>query len=120
MSKESISLLSNISQETAPGDSSFQYSDKQKGAGYHKYNDGVHTAVYQVDSFIGTIKIQATLALYPGDNDWFDIIGTEVGFGSDSSAWTATNSVTFTGKFVWIRAAYNLQNGTIEEIRYNY
>jgi hypothetical protein len=120
MSKESISLLSNISQEIAPGDSSFQYSDKQKGAGYHKYNDGVHTAVYQVDSFIGTIKIQATLALYPGDNDWFDITGTEVGFGSDSSAWTATNSVTFTGKFVWIRAAYNLQNGTITEIRYNY
>ena len=120
MSTESITLLSNVSQEATPGDSSFVYSGKQKGAGYHKYNDGVHTAVYQVDSFIGTIKIQATLSLYPGDDDWFDVDGTEIGLGSDSSAWTTTNSVTFTGKFVWIRAAYNLQNGTITEIRYNH
>ena len=120
MSTESTILLSNVSQEAVPGDSSFIYSDKQKGAGYHKYNDGVHTAVYQVDSFIGTIKIQATLELYPGDNDWFDVNSTEIGFGSDSSISTTTNSVTFSGKFVWIRAAYNLQNGTITEIRYNY
>lgn len=119
MSTESITLLSNISQEAAPGDSTFVYSGKQKGAGYHKYNDGVHTVVYNFNQFVGTVKIQATLALYPGDNDWFDVAGTEVG-GDSTVINSSATSYTFTGKFVWIRAAYNLQNGTITEIRYNY
>ncbi len=119
MSTESITLLSNISQEAAPGDSSFVYSGKQKGAGYHKYNDGVHTVVYNLNNFVGTIKLQATLALYPGDNDWFDISGTEIG-GDSTTINSSATSYTFTGKFVWIRAAYNLQNGIITEIRYNY
>ncbi len=119
MSTESITLLSNISQEAAPGDSSFTYSGKQKGAGYHKYNDGVHTVVYDLDQFVGTVKIQATLALYPGDSDWFDVENTELG-GDSTVINNAATSYTFTGKFVWIRAAYNLQNGTITEIRYNY
>jgi hypothetical protein len=120
MSKESIILTSNITLEAAPGDSSFVYSDKQKGAGYHRYNDGIHTAIYQVNSFVGTIKLQATLELYPGNNDWVDIINTEIEYGSDSSQSTSVKSVTFVGKFVYIRAAYNVQNGTITEIRYNY
>jgi hypothetical protein len=119
MSTESITLLSNISQEAALGDSSFVYSGKQKGAGYHKYNDGVHTVVYNFNQFVGTVKIQATLELYPGDNDWFDVAGTEVG-GDSTVINSSATSYTFTGKFVWIRAAYNLQNGTITEIRYNY
>lgn len=116
MSTESITLLSNISTEAA--DSSFLYGDKKKGAGYHRNDDGVHTVVYQLDNFAGTIKVQGTLELYPGDTDWFDITGTEI--GGDSSTFSATNSRNFTGKFVWIRAAYNLQNGTITEIRYNH
>jgi hypothetical protein len=120
MSIESITLISNIVEESPPGDSSFKYSNKNKGAGYHKYNDGIHTVVYQVDSFVGTIKLQATLELYPGDSDWVDIINTELEYGSDSSQSTGTRSITFTGKFVWIRAAYNIQNGTITEIRYNH
>jgi hypothetical protein len=119
MSTESITLLSNVSQEAAPGDSSFIYSGKQKGAGYHKYNDGVHTVVYDFNQFVGTVKIQATLELYPGDSDWFDVAGTEVG-GDSTVINSSATSYTFTGKFVWIRAAYNLQNGTITEIRYNH
>lgn len=118
MSTETIVLLSNITAE-AP-DSTYTYTDKHPGAGYHRRGDGLHTATYTVDSFIGSVKIQGTLALYPGDSDWFDIDGTELGLGSDSSAWTATNSINFTGNFVWLRAAYNVQNGTITEIRYNY
>lgn len=116
MSVENKILLSNIIAEAT--DSTFSYGEKKKGAGYHKNSDGVHTAAYQVENFIGTIKLQATLELYPGNDDWFDISGTE--FGGDSSIFvSAIDSVTFTGKFVWIRAAYNLQNGTITEIRYN-
>jgi hypothetical protein len=118
MSTETLVLLSNITSEA--GDSTYTYGNKQPGAGYHRSSDGLHTAVYAVDSFIGSIKIQGTLALYPSTDDWFDIDNTEIGLGSDSSAWTTTGSVNFTGNFVWIRAAYNLQNGTITEIRYNH
>jgi hypothetical protein len=118
MSKESTLLVSNISTEAA--DSTFAYSSKQIAAGYHGQNNGVHTVVYQVDSFIGTIKLQGTLELYPGDSDWVDVADTTVGLGSDSSAWTAAQSISFSGNFVWLRAAYNIQNGTIVQIRYNY
>ena len=96
-----------------------QYSAKSPAAGYYKNNNGVHTAVFEFDNFKGSIKIQATLELYPGDNDWFDVTGTEVG-GDSTVINSSATSYTFTGKFVWIRAAYNLQNGTITEIRYNY
>jgi len=118
MPTESRLLLSEVTIESA--DSSFSYGTKAQGAGYHKISNPLHTATYHVEDFIGTIKIQATLALYPKDNEWFDVIGTEIGLGDDSSIWTVTNSVNFTGNFVWIRAAYNIQNGKIVEIRYNY
>jgi hypothetical protein len=117
MSNENTTLLKNISDEAS--DSTFSFGEKQKGAGYHKNNDGLHTAVYQFDDFVGTVKLQATLELYPGDNDWFDITGTELG-GDSTKFSNDTYSRTFTGKFMWLRAAYNIQNGTITEIRYNY
>lgn len=117
MSIETIVLLENVSAEsTAPG---FLYSEKRKGAGYNKNNNGLHTAVFQFDNFVGTVKIQGTLELYPNDSDWVDINGTTITV-EDSSALTLNETRTFTGKFIYIRAAYNLQNGTITEIRYNY
>jgi hypothetical protein len=115
MTVETITLLENITTEAS--DSTYSYGDKQKGAGYHKNNDGAHTAVYQFNNFIGTVKLQGTLESYPGDNDWFDISGTEIG-GDSTQIFEDAYSRTFYGKFVWVRAAYNLQNGTITEIRY--
>jgi len=118
MSKESYLLVSEVTAEAAGG--TYSYSSKQQGAGYHRQQNSLHTVVYEVDSFIGVIKLQGTLELYPGDNDWVDINDTIIGLGDDSTAWTATQAVNFTGNFVWIRAAYNLQNGRIIQIRYNY
>jgi hypothetical protein len=121
MSKENTVLVSNYSYDNEP--STFFYSEKQKGAGYHRYNDGVHTVVFQFDNFKGSVKMQATLALYPGDNDWFDVtydtISTSLD-ALDSTPLVGTANCTFTGKFTWIRAAYQLEQGTITEIRYNY
>jgi hypothetical protein len=117
MSIETIVLLENISTEAATA--GFSYGEKRKGAGYHKNNDGVHTAIFQFNNFVGTVKIQGTLELYPNDTDWVDIDGTTITV-EDSSALTLNESRTFTGKFVYIRAAYNVQNGTITEIRYNH
>lgn len=116
MTTENYSLLTNETTESA--DSSFTYTEKNKGAGYNRNNDGVHTVVYSVNSFVGTIKMQGTLELYPGEDDWVDIAGTEL--GGDSSVFNSSQSRTFVGKFLWIRSAYNLQNGTITQIRYNF
>jgi hypothetical protein len=43
-----------------------------------------------------------------------------LGIGDDSTLWATPQSVNFVGNFVWIRAAYNLQNGTITQIQYNF
>jgi hypothetical protein len=118
MSIENLVLVSNYSDNTSPTD--WKYSNKQKGAGYHTFNDGLHTIVFQFNDFVGNIKIQATLALYPGEDDWADVVydTTSVDLLNLDNV---TNAVaTFTGKVVWIRAAYRLEQGTITEIRYNY
>lgn len=115
-------LLSNITAEAAPG--VFSYSEKKKAAGYHRIGDGLHTAVYTVNDFKGTIKLQATLALYPGENDWFDIDGTEIGGDSSAIGGPAGQNFNITynfdGNFLWIRAAYNVEDGTIVDLRFNY
>jgi len=119
MSIESYILLENVTTEAVG--STLAYSDKQKGAGYHKRYGGLHTYTYETDSFIGLIKLQGTLQLYPGDSDWVDIVDTTVNATDDSSV--LVNGVAtgnFTGNFVWIRAAYTLQDGTISKLRYNY
>ena len=117
MSIESTILLENITQEVS--DSTFSFTEKQKGAGYHKLRGGLHTYVFQTDSFVGVIKLQGTLELYPGENDWVDIDNTTLLVGSDSTM-TGSPTGNFTGNFIWIRAAYNLQDGTIQQIRYNH
>ncbi len=117
MSKETIVLLSNVSTEALTAD--FSYGEKRKGAGYHKNTDGVHTAVFLFNNFVGVVKIQGTLELYPNENDWVDIVGTTIDV-DDSTPLISNETRNFVGKFVYIRAAYRLEQGTITEIRYNY
>ena len=123
MSFETINLLENITVSSTYGrgynagsdaDSIF-YSSKNRGAGYYKNGNGLHTVLYHTEGFVGTITIQATLELYPGDNDWFDV-HTET-FALDSS--NSNRSANITGKFVFIRAAYHIEDGEIVELRYN-
>lgn len=121
MFNESIVLLSNATNDSQP--SVWQYSDKNKAAGYYKNGDGVHTAVFEFNNFKGSVKIQATLELYPSDADWFDVVYDQTDTlltSIDSTPITNNATCTFTGKFVFIRAAYQLEEGTITEIRYNY
>jgi hypothetical protein len=118
MSMENLVLVSNYSDDSQP--SMEVYSNKQKGAGHHTLNTGVHTAFFQLDNFVGSIKLQATLALYPGDNDWFDIVYDDASNSLLNTSLDGVEICTFTGKFVWIRAAYTLEQGAITEIRYTY
>lgn len=118
MSTESRLLLENVIVESI--DESFSYGTKQPAAGYYKKDNALHTVVYNVNSFKGTFKIQGTLSLYPGDNDWIDIADSEIGGDSSYFLNETIDTFSFVGNFVWIRAAYNLIDGTIVEIRYNH
>lgn len=120
MSTETIVLLSNASDDSQPD--VWQYSDKNRGAGYYKNNNGLHTVIFEFDNFKGSVKIQATLEVYPTDSDWFDVIYNDSADpleSLDSSPIIESSVRNFTGKFVFIRAAYQLEQGTITEIRYN-
>lgn len=114
MATESKILLDNIT--TATPDSSWVYSEKYQGPGYLKSGDGVGTAYISINNFSGNVKLQATLAQYPGDNDWFDIESSEVAVQQTTSA----STITFTGKFIWIRAAYYFWDGSISQVRYTF
>lgn len=121
MTTEVITLVENYSTESA--DSSYTYGVKKPGAGYHKISNNLHTVVFLLDEFKGSIKLQGTLALKPGDNDWFDIVydNDEVQLESlDSTPLVLTATRNFSGNFVWIRAGYNLIEGTITAIHYNF
>lgn len=117
MAIENTVLLSNVSTES----SEFQYSEKQKGAGYYRRDFPLHTAIFRVSDFNGSIKIQATLVLYPSERDWFDVDydnGEAIEF-TDSTTLSTTSTRNFTGNFIWIRSAYRIDQGTITEIRYS-
>ncbi len=114
MSTESHILLSNVIAETTG------YGEKQKGAGYNRHSNGLHTVVYAVDAFNGSITIQGTLEMFPGEADWVDV--TSYDFGGDSTVANTTTSYSenFYGNFVWIRAKYTVTDGTIVAVRYNH
>ena len=122
MPSQSTVLLAQTSLKSADF-SKYTYTEKQKGDGYFNLGDGKHTVVFLFDNFKGAVKIQATLALNPTEDDWFDV--TYNSNPSDLTALDSTPLVTaeyrnFTGNFVWIRAGYILQEGTIREIRFNH
>ena len=110
---------------TAGMSSSF-YSDKIKGEGYFGGANGLHTVSWKITNFIGTIKVQGTLASTPSVDDWVDIeltstdtIGTTYSIDttgllkvvspvSSSTYLTATTlikSYNFIGNFVWLRGS---------------
>ena len=62
MSTETIVLLSNANDDSQA--STWQYSEKNRGAGYYKTSNGVHTAVFELDNIKGRVIIQSTLELY--------------------------------------------------------
>lgn len=113
MSTRNYILLENASTESL----AFQYSEKGKASGYHSIDNSTHTVVYLVNEFNGTIIIQGTLVEHPGSNDWVDIV--ETAYDSTDST-TSPSAVSFRGNFVWIRAKYLLNNGTITKIQYNF
>ncbi len=113
-------LTSNIH----PSDSSVQIitGDKYKGDGYYGRSDGFHTVQYSLDGFIGTLVIQATLAVEPTSSDWFTLTETTHTSANDSSDNADGGFLyNFTGNYVWVRAYIsNWTDGAISNILLNH
>ena len=105
-----------LSNQQHPGDSTVQTvtGEKFKGDGYYGRSDGLHTVQYTYDGVTGDIIIEATLAIDPVDEDWFEV-----------HSYTATQEsgskiISFTGNYVWIRAAIVYTDGTLSSIVLNH
>ena len=105
-----------LTQNVHTGDSNTEtvIGEAFKGDGYYGRADGFHTVQYNVVNFIGTIKMQGTLATTPVEADWGDIAGTEE-TGSENSYFK-----NFTGNFVYVRAHVTYTAGTVTSILLNH
>ena len=127
-----------LSAQTHPGDSTNETvtGEKFKGDGYYGRSDGFHTVQIDLDGFIGQIRIQGTLTVDPGNDDWFTV---ELGTGSMTidttgllteqnityveytESTTNNKSYNFTGNYVWVRAyVSNWTDGTVNSIKLNH
>lgn len=119
MSTNSVIILPNQSHS---GDSSAQSvtGGAFKGDGYYGRSDGFHTVQYTLSGFIGTVAIQATLAVNPVDADWFTVYTQSYPVTNDTGV-TGSFITNFTGNYVWIRAYIdNWSDGTIDSIQLNH
>jgi hypothetical protein len=111
-----------LSSQSHNGDSAVQtvIGDKYKGDGYYGRSDGFHTVQYNITGFVGTIDIQATLAVNPGDADWFTIYTQAYPVVNDEGT-TGSFMSNFTGNYVWVRAyVNNWTDGTVNSIQLNH
>ena len=111
-----------LSAQTHPGDSSTETvtGEKFKGDGYYGRSDGFHTVQYTLNGFIGTVEIQATLAVDPTADDWFTVYTQAYPVSNDEGT-TGSFVTNFTGNYVWIRAYINnWTDGTINKIQLNH
>lgn len=110
-------------------------SEKVQGDAYFGTTDGLHTVMVDLAGFIGTIKIQGSLADNPSETDWFDVQLNDGELNVDTTGKVTeivVESITYalaetsirvyntTGNFVWLRA--NISNwtaGTITRIEMN-
>tara|TARA_B100002019_G_scaffold290815_1_gene309374 strand:- start:9518 stop:9880 length:363 start_codon:yes stop_codon:yes gene_type:complete len=112
-----------LSQTTHPGDSTVQTvtGDKFQGDGYYGRSDGFHTVQYDLNDFIGDLKMQGTLAVTPTSDDWFDITldNGDVTVSYDDGE-TSAPAFNFTGNFVWVRVYVTYTQGQINQILLNH
>jgi hypothetical protein len=107
-----------LSANTHQGDSVIQTltGEKYRGDGYYGRSDGFHTVQYNLNGFLGTVNIQATLAISPSEDDWFTVHTQAY---TDNS--TGSYMTNFTGNYVWIRAHIsNWSDGSVNSIKLNH
>jgi hypothetical protein len=85
INRRSINMLSATSTDMN------KYSTEVKGDSFYGYSDGYHTFQVTYNQFVGRFRIQATLSLTPGDNDWFDVVADTSTYGSVTNQAVAYN-----------------------------
>jgi hypothetical protein len=138
MAANSVILLPSNSHDNTSNPSTL-VGERSKGAGFYGMGDGFHTVQIQLTNFIGTVKIQGSLATTPGDDDWLDVrispqggaysvdttgLASKIGTITEvtyTSATTINKTYNFTGNFVWIRAEVtNWTAGNVNRILLNF
>lgn len=102
-------------------------SQREKGDGYYSSSNGFHTVSWTITpNFVGTLTIQASLAVHPEENDWFEVLDAKKTYNQviNPILTTATGYVNFVGNFVWVRAnvmrSSDDPNGSVMFINYNH
>ncbi len=113
-----------LSGQTHPGESTTisVTGEKYKGDGFYGRSDGFHTVQYNLNGFIGTVGMQATLASDPTASDWFTITNSSItSVDENSNYFTGSFVINFTGNFVWVRAVVtNWTDGSVTSILLNH
>ena len=91
--RRSLEILGNT------GSDMNKTGDKAKSDSYYGYTDGIHSVSSKYNTFLGTVKLQATLSLNPSESDWGDIK-----LITKSTSHTGTEIHTFKGNYVYLRA----------------
>lgn len=89
--------------------------DPVQADGWYGFSDGLHTISIHTANFTGRVKIQASLAIEPTEDDWFDIWLTEglpyLQFPLNPAAPTghlhgdsSNLALTFRANILWVRA----------------
>lgn len=97
-------------------------SERVKGNGYYGSSDGLHTVMYTATpTFLGTVTMQATLAILPVESDWFNVVDTTTTYNKfDIRTTTTVDYFNFSGNFVWVRGSVTIDQGTVDSIQYNH
>lgn len=103
---------------THEGDSTQEkiVGDKVPGAGYYGRTSGFHSIQYSVDNFVGTIKIQATLALRPEEEDWFTASEFNLVEPESFDDSTRNDIASFEGNYVWVRCVIVYEQGHVQSV----
>ena len=113
MSSNSETILTA---NTHPGDSvaTTVTGSNFKGDGYYGRSDGLHTVQYDYSGVSGTLKVEATLATVPTDDDWFQVDSIVL------TNQTGTSISNFTGNYIWLKATVVYTDGTVNSIVMNH
>jgi hypothetical protein len=98
------------------GSSQDWYSDPVQAADYFRGRGGLQTVTFNLNQFVGQIRVEATLDTLPDTATWFDVY--EIG---DEIPLTDYHPENILGNFVWIRLHILLfEAGTISSVTITY
>ena len=96
------------------GETSTITGSPRPAAGWYGPNSGLHTISICALNFVGRVSIQASVALAPGDGDWFSVMPQGVAFWQyprvqtvlnlPNTGETSTLGFNFNANVIWVRA----------------